>query len=206
MSKRPPDDEDLILQALLEQVQNAFSENDSSDDEDNVQQGLMVGVCDSLRALMGISDFNEPKVTVVDGGRSPDEPPTERERPSLRVASVNEDLETDEQEASENDKQDELRPKVKVRVLRPEDLFTAQRDVVKPKAGRISLKNEGDSQWVLQGKSDFVYRLFCQSGHLIVVFDDQETDLQADQSIDVQGSKIKVIAQTATEGEFYFIH
>ena len=206
MSKQPPDDEDVILQALLEQVQNAFSDNEL--EEDGVQQDLMVGVCDSLRALMGISDSFEPKVTLVDGGRDKSDPPTEGEKPLLRVASPDDEgeVEAEEENDSSLEKDDWQSPKVKVRVLRPEDLFTAKKDVVKPKAGRILLDKKGDSQWILQGKRAFVYRIYCQTGHFTILFDQNSSDIYKGQSIDVEGNSIQVVCHEHSNGEFYFIH
>ena len=64
---------------------------DSDFDDDEVKDDLISGVQDSLRALfsMGISEMDphqKPSVTVVEGGRSADQPPTEKAPPKLRVA------------------------------------------------------------------------------------------------------------------------
>lgn len=248
MSKRPPNDEDAILESILEQVKDAFSESpiaDDADDADELQTELMKGVRNSMRALMGMmndedieltvldgdlsafaSDKDDvlldvrnsihglmgmmaeertgPSVTVVDGGRADDEPPTEGPRPNLRVAEL-------EESPAQNQESEggEAQPKVHVRVLNSDDLFLASgpKSQAKTPNGVIHLEKKDEEQWVFFGNIPQRYRIHCQEGSILVAIEENKLLLNSGQSLDVKGKHIRVICQTPTgaDGSFYHL-
>ena len=81
----PPDDENP------EEIKGLFTDLSKELEsagfiDQSIRNDLLSGIEDSLRALFGDID-KEPQVTVVDGGRTKEMPPTEKKKPDLRVAS-----------------------------------------------------------------------------------------------------------------------
>jgi hypothetical protein len=195
MSKRPPDDEDPILRSILDQVQDAFSEGDAGPD-DELQQSLLVGVRDTLRALLG-GEAGEPSVTVVDGGRPDNAPPSKSGRPDLRVAG-----QEDAEEGSSVPP-----PEVKVRVLRPAERQRRPASVTRAAAlqhGIVALDATGDSQWIYHGSSAARYRIYCTRGRMALPMGEGESlFIGPGQSMDIEASKIRVFSEDGgAEGRY----
>ena len=88
---------------VIDQVLNALNQANVSDP--NTRDALADGVREALESMgmgMGINieisssgdvnvDGASPDVEVVDGGRNPDQPPTEGKKPALRIATPNEE-------------------------------------------------------------------------------------------------------------------
>ena len=83
MSKQPPNDDEL-LEAIFEQLQNAMAETDAEEDAE-IQEELMTGIRHSLQALFGGSMDFKPQVTVMDGGKT-EETDADSKRPELHFA------------------------------------------------------------------------------------------------------------------------
>ncbi len=193
MSRRPPDDEDPLFQSLFDQVKDAFSDTEGIEDEE-LQKDLFLGIRDSLRALLGMSDVTEPHVTVVEGGRSSHAPKTDGEPPDLRVA----DPLDEENESS-------ISSNVQVRVLKPEDLFQVGKFRKSNPMGKISLSGSSEAQLIYWGKTLRNYRIHCEKESLSIdVGTEQISSISAGQSIDVEGTHIQVRGSDCSEASGYY--
>ena len=193
MSQKPPDDEDPIFETIFEQVKNAFSETNVGP-FDATNEDVLSGIRDSLKNLLHVTRPTvEPHVTVVEGGRSMNTPPTEGEKPNLFVAESTDDLEEDT-------------PNVSVCVLQPEEVvnlpFFSKSSL---SSGKIRLVDFEERQLIYQGRKPYCYRIHVQKGQMALHVDKALIAImKAGQSIDVEAERIEVIATSpeVSLGEF----
>ncbi len=186
---QPPDDThggDALIGDLLQQVSDALDEAELKDGA--VRQALLDGVRDAFTSISG----DGPTVTVVDGGRMADTPPTSGERPELRIATPAED---DEPES-------EPPVTTRVRVLR------GPRSRPVRLVGRIAVApqgTDGDQQTIFRGEQARPYRLICDRGTLQVELDGMPSErLGAGQSLDAEARMIRVVgaADEPSQGRY----
>jgi len=196
MSQRPPDDEDPIFETIFEQVKNAFSESEAGQfDTDN--EDVLAGIRDSLRNLLNVTRPNlEPRVTVVEGGRSRNSPPTDRERPNLFVAESVDDIEDPSAHVS-------------VCLLKSEDLaempFVSRYTASK---GMIRLVDFEEKQLLFQGRAARHYRIHVHRGQMALHLDKALVAIvRSGQSIDVEAERIEVCSTSPelSVGEFFVL-
>ena len=190
MSKQPPED-DSLLEAIFSQLQEAMSDNEYGE-EGQIQEELLEGIRHSLEALFGgLPSQDSPTVTVVEGGKSDDEPRNEQDRPNLAFAP-----EIEAEEALE-------RPSdVQVRILKGPELFSSLHRESANSAGQILL-NDDDQQTLFKGTSEKTYRIFCSQGRLSVHCLGQRLSLQRGQSVDVEASEIAVSSVDKAKGHYF---
>ncbi len=204
MSKRPPRDGDEIWSEVLDQVSDALDAADLGDLTtrdallDGVRQALE-GVGTTLDMELEIMTADEPdaSVSVVEGGRAEADPRTPGEKPNLRVADL-----TDEETDHGDDAADVTRPVVtQVKVLRTPPRVATHAEAVPGlgQAGWIQVTAGGgaEASWqtLYQGKRPRLYRIGCTQGTLDITLDGAQVErLRAGQSIDVEGSLVRVSA------------
>jgi hypothetical protein len=201
MSERPPrDPDDLSLGGLVDevvsQVRGALDEADVTsrhsrdlllDGLRDVMQTLDPGMLVGARAAS--SETEVPDVTVVDGGRGADEPPSEGPRPDLKVAepvSAGSTAAGDTPEAST--------PKVYTRV-------TVHTPATSTSDGQpriqLSAASGGTPEWrsVFRGATARPYRITAERGVVRISLDGLPADtVRAGSSVDVEARVIQVSA------------
>jgi len=201
----PPDDENPeelkgLFTDLSKELENAGFIDHSIRDE------LLSGIQDSLRSLFGEIE-HEPQVTVVDGGRTHETPPSDKKKPDLRVAHFEESQSIEEQKKDFSYDSSN----VSVRVIRPTELFSSlkspaeESDTVRP--GRISLASADAKQTIYIGSSDRTYRVHLHEGKVaIFVNSTQIATMSSEQSLDIEGAEIVLCSLGAiSKGEYQMI-
>lgn len=188
MSLPPDNDNPDTIQGLVNELSKELESAGFVDD--NVQEELMHGIQDSLRAIFGeVFEPEPPAVTVVEGGRTDDEPAPDRPQPQLRVASF-EDVEEPIESLDSSMSFDSSN--VSVRVIRPKG-----GGVPALSSGNIHLDEEGASQCIYAGQTAKMYRLLLFRGEADVYAGDTCIGIiNEKQSMDVEGVNIKVCART----------
>lgn len=217
MSEQPPRDGDDIWSEVMDQVADALGEVDLG--EDGTRDALLEGVRQALEGMGGTIDMDiqvvtdsagpaepeDPSVSVVEGGRADADPRTPGDKPDLRVADLPEDGFTDEVETADPFL---VKPVVtQVKVLRTPPRPTAHAEAIPGlgQAGWIQVAGGGGAQssWqtLYQGTRPRLYRIGCTQGSLDVTLDGAQVErLQAGQSIDVEGTMVRVSAVDETSG------
>ena len=192
---------------VIDQVLDALNQANVSDP--TTRDALADGVRQALEGMemgMGInieiSDTGDvhiqepvPEVEVVDGGRNPDQPPTEGKKPALRIATPNE-----ENGAGSEVPEPPQDPKpyvTQVKVMQGNPFAPMSSMPFMGDQGSISLPNSASGapwQTVYQGLRPRLYRIACLPGARIDVTADGERveRLHPGQSIDVEGTAIRV--------------
>jgi hypothetical protein len=204
MSERPPrDPDDLSLGGLVEevvsQVRGALDEADVTsrhsrdlllDGLRDVMQTLDPGVLVGARAASSESEV--PDVTVVDGGRAADAPPSEGPRPDLKVADPVSMGSSAEEDASEVPT-----PKVYTRV-------TVHTPSTPTSDGQprveLDAASEGAPEWcsVFRGSIARPYRITAERGVVRISLNGLPADtVRAGSSVDVEARVIQVSAADA---------
>jgi hypothetical protein len=227
MSKKPPRDDDPLLQEILSQIKNSFADLDEHpflNPELLDTLGHEINV--SLHTLMGKEPENpSPIVSVVEGGQERSGDSIERSVPELHIANPkdysepNIPLDDVEQEGEESSKGNDLEgdvelfssifgaegPNVEVRVFGPEELSKLQSELKQRGEGGNDFSSHGkiaifenEEQLVYYGQSLHTYRIHVDEGALAVFVDQKEvTCLQMGQSCDVESRHIYVKAESA---------
>ena len=195
MSDRPPrDSDDLSLGGLVDEVVSQVRV--ALDEADVTSHRSRALLLDGLRDVLGALDpaslvrpdrtppAGAPDVSVVDGGRAEDAPPTEGARPDLRVA--------DPAEAGSGPEPAEV-PRVVPRVIvhRPPD----------PAHDRLPRLRLAAGSWttVFRGSTPRPYRLHAGASAVTVRLDERSVDqLPAGGSLDVEAA---VVQATVDDGE-----
>lgn len=186
----PPDDENPenihgLVDELSKELESAGFVNE------DVQEELMQGIQDSLRAIFGqVFEPEPPNVTVVEGGRTDDEPASSAPRPKLKVASF-EDSDICNQEDILDGAFDSSN--VSVRVIRSNG-----GGVPSLGSGNIHLDGVNTVQCVYSGESPKMYRLLLFRGEAEIFSGDRIICvLKEKQSIDVEGMEITIRSKEA---------
>ena len=150
-----------------------------------------------------------PNVTLVDGGRDDDAPSTDTPRPELRVQSggesgwpVEENVPATVGEAPAGAALDSHSPAVRVTRMSGPRLRASAGDAwsmirLDPEVGREAW------QTVFAGREVRPYRLQCSSGDLRVFVDGEPvTELASGQSVDVEGTLVRVSAEVVVRGRY----
>ena len=136
-------------------------------------------------------------MTVVDGGRPDDAPPSKSGRPDLRVAGQEEEGETDDDAGPA--------PSVKVRVLRPSELGRKP-DVARTDAlqhGIVELAAAGERQWIYHGSAPARYRVYCTSGKMALPAGEERILIGPGQSTDIEAKELCATAEApGTAGRY----
>jgi hypothetical protein len=172
--RRPPDDP---WGPVLDRVEDAL--DDAGVGPDAERDSLLDGVRAALDALVGLepTDGGRPEVVVVDGGRAQDAPPTESERPTLRVAAP----------AAPPAAGDVDAPPVGVRWAAGDVTLDLDR------LGRILLDAEQPEQTLFRGVRPRAYRVGCTRGVMRVSADGAPLErVTAGRSIDVEARVLQV--------------
>ena len=154
------------------------------------------------------SEADGPEVTIVEGGRSKDTPPTPGEKPDLRVAPADAAAPEDGDEGHADQLgDDELegphgadgpqRPRPRVRVVRLGQAARAATGSARmfPPPGSILLTDPDQLQTVFRGGHARLYRIRAEDGALLIRLDGQPADrLDVGQTIDVEARLIRVRA------------
>ena len=202
---------------VIHQVLDALDDANVSDPHtrdalaDGVRQaleGMEMGMGINIE-ISGSGDIHlqepGPEVEVVDGGRNPDQPPTEGKKPSLRIATP--DDESEPGNGGTESAPDSAPYVTQVKVLQGHPFGSPTSTPLMVDHGWISLPSGGaaDAAWqtVYQGLRPRLYRLACLPGARIDVTVDgvQVERLNPGQSIDVEGMAIRVTnpdTETAT--------
>lgn len=186
MSLPPDDDNPDTIQGLVNELSKELESAGFVDDD--VQEELMVGIQDSLRAIFGeVFESEPPNVTVVEGGRTEDAPINNRPQPDLKVASFEEEENIDEQNDSTMSFDSS---NVSVRVFRPKG-----GGVPALSSGNIHLDKVHVEQCLYSGQSPKMYRLLLFRGEAEVFSGDTSLGkINEKQSMDVEGTRITVHA------------
>lgn len=205
MSERPPrDPDDLslggIVDEVVSQVRVALDEADITGIQS--RELLLDGVRDVMQALYPSSVSRSPAgptpgppdVSVVDGGRADDAPPSPGERPELRVAAPEPDAaaESEASDAEGTPDQPRVVTRVKVHQAQPKPIPDRQ-----PRVQLIGTDAEAP-QWrsVFRGATPRPYRLTAETGVVRVSLDGMPADLvPAGSSLDVEAQVIQVCTQ-----------
>lgn len=204
--------------SVIDQVLEALDDAEVSDP--STREALAEGVrqaIESLESGIGLDvqiigegfptpEDEPPVVEVVTGGRSMDAPPTSGEKPKLRLADRKDD-ETKDDEA-ENGPSGNSSPRkplhTKVKVLRNlGDRGPSNNIPGLETTGwiRVAAGADADSTWqtIYAGLRPRLYRVACSSGSLDVTVDGEPLErLLAGQSVDVEGTAIRVTTSTET--------
>jgi hypothetical protein len=199
MSDRPPHSpEDLTLGGLVDevvsQVRGALDEADVSsrgaremllDELKDVFQALDPGSL--LRPQSAPSADGAPDVTVVDGGRAEDAPPTEGPKPDLKVAHPE-----PTEDASVEDVPSKPRIYTRVTVHDTAAMKTADRRPVI----ELDPSKEADAvRSLFRGTVSRPYRIAVETGRVRVSLDGMPAEVvRAGDSLDVEASVIQVAA------------
>jgi len=201
MSKRPPrDPDDLSLGGLVDevvsQVRGALDEADVTsrhsrdlllDGLRDVMQTLDPGLLGGAR--VGSSESEAPDVTVVEGGRTADEPPSEGPRPDLKVAEP-----VSAESTTAGDATEAATPKVYTRVtVHTPPTTTADGQ---PRV-QLSPSSDGTPEWrsVFRGGTARPYRITAERGVVRISLDGLPADtVRAGSSVDVEARVIQVAA------------
>ena len=194
---------------VIDQVLDALDDADVSDPgtRDALAEGVKAAL-DSLENGLGLDvqiigeGFPDaadpaPQVEVMTGGRSDDEPPSDGEKPALRIA----DPQEDSPESAATDDPVPVFTHVKVSRdgrQRPPAVIAGIAE-----AGWIRVASGGapEAAWqtIYRGRTPRLYRVACSTGSLDVTVDGEPIErLLAGQSIDAEGSAIRV---TTTEDD-----
>lgn len=200
--------------SVIDQVLEALDDADVSDPA--TRSALAEGVrqaIESLESGIGLDvqiigegfpspEDEPPVVEVVTGGRSLDEPPTEGEKPKLRLADPKDDGTNEEA----SDHSSPKRPfHTEVKVLRNLGFRAPSSNIPGLETTgwiRVAAGGGADSTWqtIYAGLKPRLYRIACSSGSLDVTVDGEPIErLLTGQSIDVEGTAIRVT--TAHENE-----
>ena len=214
MSDRPPTDGDDLWSEVLDQVADALTDADLGDP--GTRDALLQGVRDALEGMGGAIDMDIQVVTegvtmdpdsdseggavsVVEGGRSEADPRTPGEKPDLRVADLPGDGHTDEVPMDASEPAGPVLTQVKV--LRTGLRGSARSESIPGlgQAGWIQVAGNGgpDGAWqtLYKGERSRLYRIGCTQGSLDVTVEGESIErLRAGQSIDVQGTLVRVSA------------
>ena len=199
MADRPPDSPDdptlgSLVDEVVSQVRGALDEVDVS--SRGVRELLLDELRDVFEALEpGVfrhpqtppSDDGSPDVTVVDGGRADDAPPSEGPRPDLKVA------EPDPTPASSVE-EEAPRPRVYTRVRVHQAETPKMRDP-RPMV-ELDPSREGDT-WrsLFRGAVARPYRLAVETGSVRVSLDGMPTEvMRTGDNLDVEAGVIQVAA------------
>ena len=201
---------------VIHQVLDALDDGGVSDGP--TRDALAEGVRQALESLESGVDldvqilgegFPVPEavsVEVVDGGRTADAPRTEGETPELRIADT-EEVEipvqppTATRSATDTDTGEMF---THVKVIRPVNSPTSDRARPLPglsEAGWIQVTGddgpEAGWQTLYRGLKPRLYRVACSTGTLDVIVDGEPVErLRTGQSIDVEGSAIRVTTES----------
>jgi hypothetical protein len=205
MSERPPrEPDDLSLGGLVDevvsQVRVALDEADIAGAQS--RELLLDGVRDVMQALYPSSVSRSPSgptpgapdVSVVDGGRAEDAPPSPGERPDLRVAAPEADPAAESRAAETDGTQDQPRVFTRVKVHK------TQPKPVPDRQPRVQLRGTDAEapQWrsVFRGAIPRAYRLTAETGVVRVSLDGMPADeVPAGSSLDVEAQVIQVCTQ-----------
>ena len=215
MSDRPPHDpDDLSLGGLVDevvsQVRVALDEADITSRHSRAL--LLDGLKDVFQAMdpgafirPRESDVSgpSPDVTVVDGGRAADAPPTDGPRPDLKVAEPDSAEEVSAPSAS-SDSSASTEPKVVTRVT-VRDLGTRGTRDPRP---RIQLAASGDAaDWcsLFRGSVARPYRISVAAGTVRVSLDGLPADaVHSGASLDVEAKVIQVAAMNGEAADLRY--
>ena len=199
--------------SVIDQVLEALDDAEVSDPStrDALAEGVRQAI-ESLESGIGLDvqiigegfptpEDEPPVVEVVTGGRSMDAPPTSGEKPKLRLA----DRKDDEAEDGPSDNLGPRKPlHTQVKVLRNlGDRGPSTNIPGLETTGwiRVAAGAGADSTWqtIYAGLRPRLYRVACSSGSLDVTVDGESLErLLAGQSIDVEGTAIRVTTSTET--------
>ena len=191
MSLPPDNDNPDTIQGLVHELSKELESAGFVDD--NVQEELMLGIQDSLRAIFGdVFEPEVPTVTVVEGGRSDEDPIEDRRQPDLKVASFDDNQEDEPIESFDSSMSFDS-SNVSVRVIRPKG-----GGVPALSSGNIHLEKEESKQCLYAGQTVKMYRLLLFRGQAEIFSGDTCIGIiNEKQSMDVEGTNIKVSALSA---------
>jgi hypothetical protein len=193
--------------SVIDQVLEALDDAEVSDPStrDALAEGVRQAI-ESLESGIGLDvqiigegfpapEDEPPVVEVVTGGRSSDEPPTDGEKPKLRIADPKSD-ETREESPQSSGPEKPFHTEVKV--LRNFGDRTRMGHIPGLETSgwiRVAAGGSADSTWqtIYSGLKPRLYRIACSSGSLDVTVDGEPVErLLAGQSIDAEGKAIRV--------------
>lgn len=199
---------------VIHQVLDALDDGGVSDGP--TRDALAEGVRQALESLESGVDldvqilgegFPVPdtvSVEVVDGGRTADAPRTEGETPELRIADTEEVEIPVQPPTGTRSAADAGEMFTHVKVIRPANSPTSDRGRPLPglsEAGWIQVTGddgpEAGWQTLYRGLKPRLYRVACSTGTLDVIVDGEPVErLRTGQSIDVEGSAIRVTTES----------
>ena len=191
----PPDDENPeSIHGLVNELSKELEAAGFVDED--VQEELMQGIQDSLRAMFGeVFEVEPPNVTVVEGGRRMDEPVTTGAPPELKVAS----FESEQVEVEDGSTLDFDSSNVSVRVFRPKG-----GGVPSLSSGNIHLEAIDEEQCMYSGDTLKMYRILLFRGEAEVFSGGTcICTLKEKQSMDVEGRKITIRARAGEVSGMY---
>ncbi len=193
---------------VIDQVLDALDDAEVSDPgtRDALAEGVKAAL-DSLESGIGLDvqiigeGFPEatepsPKVEVMAGGRTDDEPPSAGEKPALRIADPDE---LDSPSPDETEHSVPVFTHVNVRHNRSQTPPKVNSGLAEAGWIRVAPGGAPEAAWqtIYRGQSPRLYRVACSSGSLDVTVDGEPVErLLPGQSIDAEGSAIRV---TTTE-------
>ena len=201
--------------SVIDQVLEALDEAEVSDPStrDALAEGVRQAI-ESLESGIGLdvqiigegfplAEDEPPEVEVVDGGRTGDEPPTDGEKPKLRISEPKED-EAREDSWEKSSPTQSIRTAVKVLRGRGDRSGVSHIPGLETTGWiRVAAEAGSDAAWqtIYAGLKPRLYRVACSSGSLDVTVDGESIErLLAGQSIDVEGTMVRVSAVDETSG------
>lgn len=212
MSDRPPHNpDDLSLGGLVDevvsQVRVALDEADVT--SRHSRELLLDGLKDVFQAMDPGSFIRpreseasapSPDVTVVDGGRAADAPPTDGPRPDLKVAEP--DAKEEPAESSEASSSPE--PKVVTRVT-VRDLGTRGAHDPRPRIQLAASADDADWRSLFRGSVARPYRISVTAGTVRVSLDGLPADtVHRGASLDVEAKVIQVAAMNGEAADLRY--